>query len=129
MIIIVCGSRTFDNPAWLFRKLDRLTRKLDKRKLTIVTGAQRSKAGKDHWYGADYWAERWAGNHGVHLVRYHAAWEKGKGAGMARNSEMVEQSGAAVLVAIWDGCSPGTADAVAKARRKGLRVIIWYFEE
>ena len=129
MRIIICGSRSFDDPAWLHRKLDRLTRKLDTRKLTVVTGAQRSKAGKDHWYGADYWAERWAANHSVNLVRYHADWEKGKGAGPRRNSEMVEQSGATVLVAVWDGSSSGTADAVAKARKAGLRVIIWYFEE
>ena len=126
MILIVCGSRTFDDPAFLFKKLDRLTRKLDKRKLTVVTGAQRSKAKDGHWHGADYLAERWAKENWCNLLRFHADWQKhGKAAGMIRNSEMLEESKATALVAFRvNGPSPGTDDAVAKARKKGLRVIV-----
>lgn len=126
MILIICGSRVFDDPEFLFRKLDSLTRKLDKKKLTIVTGAQRSKAPDGHWHGADFFAEKWAKENWCNLLRFHADWQKhGKAAGPIRNTEMLEESGATVLVAFRaDGPSPGTDDVVTKARKKGLKVIV-----
>ena len=124
MTIIVCGSRVFDDHEFLFRKLDSLTRKLDKKKLTVCTGAQRSKAKDGHWHGADFFAERWAAKNWCNLLRFHANWDKhGKSAGMIRNSEMLKESKATVLIAFRvDGDSPGTDDMVAKARKKKLTV-------
>ena len=126
MILIVCGSRSFDDPEFLFRKMDSLTRKLNKKKLTIVTGAQRSKAKDGHSHGADYFAEQWARKNWCNMLRFHADWQKhGKAAGMIRNTEMLKESEATVLIAFRvNGPSPGTDDSVAKARKKGLRVIV-----
>ncbi len=126
MTIIICGSREFDDPEFLFRKLDSLTRKLNKKKLTIVTGAQRSKAKDGHWHGADFFAEKWAAKNWCNLLRYHADWKKhDKAAGMIRNSEMIDESGATAVIAFHVGSSPGTADTIAKARKKKLKVKVF----
>jgi len=73
--------------------------------------------------GVDGLGERWALEHGVPIVRVLPDWRRyGRGAGLVRNAEMVD--GAEALVALWDGKSRGTANVVAVASRKGLRVFV-----
>lgn len=117
MRIIVCGSRTFMDYTLLQETLDRLTRKLDKAKLVILSG---------HTRGADTLAEHWCFVRHVSLEVYHPDHNThGKAAPHVRNREMVEAADA--LVAFWDGESPGTASIVALARKKKLKVRVVRF--
>lgn len=126
MKIIVCGSRTFDDLLFLARKLETRTRNL--KEVVVITGAQVTKDKYGRKYGADYLAEKWALSKGHTIVRYHADWNKhGAKAGPIRNSEMLRDSGARVLIAFWDGKSPGTKDSIDKARKAGLKVIIYRY--
>lgn len=118
MRIIIAGSRDFDDYPLLCETMDKLTRKLDKKKLVILSGGAK---------GADKLGEQWAFERGVGTVEiYHADWTKhGKSAGPIRNEEMAEN--ADVLVAFWDGKSPGTKDMISQAKKKGLKVRVVYF--
>lgn len=114
--VVVCGTRTFTDWKFLYKELDRLTKKLDRP--VIVTGAAK---------GADQFAENWANERRLVNVRYHAQWQKyGAKAGPIRNSEMLEETIAlrkpAFLVAFHDGKSKGTADAIVKAKKLGYKV-------
>lgn len=121
MRLIVGGSRTFNNYPLLKQKLDLLTSKLDRTRLTIVSGGAS---------GADKLAEQWAFERMVKSEVFHARWrELGKKAGILRNTEMVDscdpKKDAAVF--FWNKTSTGTADAIGKARRRGLRVRVILF--
>lgn len=116
MKIIVAGPRDFTDSAFVSRKLDRLTRNL--RSVVIVTGACPT--------GVDRLAEEWAYKYMHTVERWHADWDKhGKGAaGLIRNRQMIEESGAKTLVAFWDASNPtsGTGNAITTARKAGLKV-------
>jgi len=115
MKIIVSGSRSITQRKFIYDKLDALTAKLDD--FIIVTGGCPR--------GADQLAEDWALTNGITVINYHAEWDKlGKAAGILRNQKMLNESGAKTLVAFWDGISKGTADCIARARKKGLKVRI-----
>ena len=69
--------------------------------------------------GVDALGKRWAKENSIKIEYYLANWKKfGKAAGPMRNSKMV--SNAEALVLVWDGKSKGSADVLAKARTKGL---------
>jgi hypothetical protein len=113
MRLIVCGTRTFTDRDLLFRKLDAFTAKLDKKKLTIIHGGAK---------GADTLANDWAFHRMVHMLVFHADWDKhGKAAGPMRNKEMINAEPDA-LVAFWDGKSPGTRSMIALAYQAKLKV-------
>ena len=114
--IIVAGSRTFSDYAFLKAKLDRLTCNLQD--FVIVSGAAK---------GADRLGERYADENGKTVIRFHADWDGlGKKAGILRNEEMVSMSGAKALVAFrCEGKSTGTDDVIARARKAGLKVIVY----
>lgn len=64
--------------------------------------------------GADRLGERWAFNMGVWLEVYPADWNTyGKAAGAIRNKEMAAK--ADILIAFWDGKSPGTRNMIEHA--------------
>jgi len=110
--VIVAGSRDFDDYDLLKRKLDIFLLGRDRAGITILSGAAR---------GADKLGERYANEHGYSIMRFPADWRSyGKAAGPIRNADMV--SIAHALVAFWDGESRGTADVIAKARAKDLKV-------
>jgi len=71
--------------------------------------------------GVDALGERWALEHGLHVVRFPARWKYyGRRAGVIRNLEMVRFADA--LVAVWDGQSKGTGHTIREARKRGLLV-------
>ena len=73
--------------------------------------------------GVDAAAEAEALACGLPVVSLPAAWSRfGRAAGMRRNGEVVAR--ASLVVAFWDGVSPGTRDAIARARRAGLPVFV-----
>lgn len=73
--------------------------------------------------GVDKLAEQFADQHGLPITIFRPNWALHKrGAGHRRNEDMVNACD--VLVAIWDGKSPGTAHAVKYARKKRKPVFI-----
>lgn len=73
--------------------------------------------------GVDRLGETWASNHGIPIEKYPANWDAyGKSAGYRRNAVMA--SNADVLIAVWDGHSPGTRHMIDTAIGMGLSVYI-----
>lgn len=78
--------------------------------------------------GADYWGELWALRNSIPVDRYPADWEKhGNAAGPIRNREMAKVAGQ--LIALWDGKSRGTASMIAEARKLGLYVHVYRYDQ
>ncbi|MBN9517001.1 phage integrase N-terminal SAM-like domain-containing protein [bacterium] len=108
--VLVAGSRAFADYPLLAATLDRLL--AGPGAWVVVSGA----AG-----GADRLGERYAAARGWAVERHAPDWDRhGRAAGPIRNREMV--AGCARAVFFWDGASPGTADAIARARRAGVPV-------
>lgn len=88
---------------------------VDPRTDVIVSGGAR---------GADAFAKQLALQRGFHYIDVPAVWNRGKGAGFARNTVIADV--ADHVIAVWDGESRGTADTIEKARRAGRTVeVIW----
>lgn len=67
--------------------------------------------------GADRLGERYAAE------RHPADWGRhGRGAGYVRNRRLIEAADVAVF--FWDGASRGTADAIGRAKARGIPVEI-----
>jgi len=110
--VIVVGSRTVSDRAYVFEALDRVLARLDPRLIEIVSGTAR---------GADRLGEAYAAARGLPLRRFPADWARhGRAAGFRRNEAMAAY--ATHLVAFWDGRSRGTRHMIETARRAGLRV-------
>lgn len=113
--VIVAGSRTICNQAFVFNHLDRLlANKMKLDSIQIISGTAR---------GVDQIGEAYAKAKGIECVRFPADWEKyGKRAGYLRNQQMAEHADA--LVAFWDGQSRGTKHMIEIARSRHLTVRI-----
>ena len=73
--------------------------------------------------GPDTWGRLWAEQQGIPVISYPADWERyGRSAGMIRNREMISASDA--VLALWDGKSKGTGQAIALAKRRGIPVYL-----
>lgn len=73
--------------------------------------------------GPDTWGRLWAEQRGIPVISYPADWERyERSAGMIRNREMIGAADA--VLALWDGKSKGTRDAIALARRRGIPVYL-----
>lgn len=118
--LLVCGSRSFTDYELLEWKLEQVTFKWEDVK--VVHGACRQ--------GADLLAEKWAEANWYDRQHFPADWHgRGRGAGMRRNTTMVEAvlAEGGYMVAFWDGSSPGTADTIEKFRRQSSRFSIQLF--
>lgn len=75
-------------------------------------------------HGIDHAGEAWAAAHRLPVKKIMAEWAQyGRAAGPRRNRAMAEYARPdGVLVAVWDGRSRGTANAIDAARLAGLRV-------
>lgn len=57
------------------------------------------------------------------MISYPADWERyGRSAGMIRNREMI--NAADEVLALWDGKSKGTGQAIALSKRRGIPVYL-----
>lgn len=73
--------------------------------------------------GADFLAVRYAKSRMIPLVEHKPDWQKHqKAAGAIRNRIIVAESD--LVVALWDGKSPGTAITIEEAKKAGKQVII-----
>jgi len=110
MNVAVIGSRTFADKALLFDSLS----KVPGISLIISGGA----------VGADRLAEQYAREMGIPCKVFLPDWKQyGRSAGIIRNKEIVKA--ADIVIAFWDGQSPGTKYSIALAHelKKELQVI------
>jgi hypothetical protein len=110
MKVIIAGSRTITNYSLVVEAVKKSGFEITE----VVSGG----AG-----GVDRLGEEWAFEHKVPVKKFPADWKKhGKAAGMIRNKQMVEYSDA--LIAIWDSQSPGTANTIKNAKKKGIKLYV-----
>lgn len=115
------GSRTWDDPQFIYDRLREMCAKSHPGTLTVVHGG--CPKGADAI--AHDWCWQWAGhaNEEVHP----ADWEKhGKAAGYVRNREMVV-SGAGIVLAFIRGNSPGASHCAREADAAGLAVATYEY--
>jgi hypothetical protein len=110
MKLIIAGSRTFTDYQLLCQTLapecPRITQ--------VITGGAR---------GTDQLGYRWAWKHAIRHQLFRADWERfGKSAGVRRNHQMAQAGD--MLLAFWDGQSPGTAHMVQCMRQLGKPVVV-----
>jgi len=110
MRTLICGSRDFLDGQAAFRFLDSLRTQ----PTLVISGAAR---------GADTIARAWAIHRKIPLQEYPADWKlHGKGAGFRRNLEMLDAC--EVVVAFWDGSSPGTQHTLREAQARKLPIYL-----
>lgn len=110
--IIIAGSRGIDDWPLVKRTLDILLAATSDAE--VVSGGAR---------GVDAMGEQYAEERGWNVRLFVPDWKmRGKAAGPIRNREMAEY--ADMLIAFWDGRSPGTANMIDEARAQGLELRI-----
>lgn len=119
--VCVSGTRTFADFDFLYEKMEHLTYWFEWCELVVGSeGYKRDRA--SDWTGADYHARRWAGlNHYPQRIFFPEWGRYGPKAGPIRNSEMIHHLTLfprRLFVAFHDGRSPGTADAIKKAKAR-----------
>lgn len=108
MKVIVAGSRDFTDYEYVAEHLDKYLKNF--KDIIIVSGGAQ---------GVDALGEEYAEYYGHHVKRFKANWkEHGRAAGLIRNKQMAEY--ADMLIAFWDGESPGTKDMIDNAKRLKL---------
>lgn len=126
----VIGSRNFVD----YDKINEVLSKLnEKYELIIVSGGAN---------GADSLGEKWADENHCETMIFHADWKDlsqpdariktnkygikyDANAGFRRNKEIVDNSD--LVIAFWDGKSPGTKNSIDYANKTNTRVIIYKF--
>lgn len=110
MRVIVCGSRTWDNPHPIWQSLERIAEQHPDAE--IIHGAAR---------GADSLADAAAKALGLKVTPVPADWEKfGKAAGPMRNKQMLDLAPDRLLAFRCPGQSKGTDHMITIARRAGV---------
>lgn len=105
MKVAVIGSRGFDDQEKLYRALDSYHNK-QKIDLIISGGA----------VGADQLAEQYAKERGIPVKIFKPDYAKhGRGAPIRRNTLIIEN--ADIVLAFWDGKSPGTKNSLDQAKK------------
>jgi hypothetical protein len=111
MVVAIIGSREFNDYNLMCKTLNPVK---DKITLIVSGGA----------YGADKLGERFAEDNNIPTKIFIPDWDRlGKRAGFVRNKDIV--NAADVIIAFWDGKSPGTASALdyAESVEKPFKVI------
>lgn len=111
MKVLLCGSRTIDDPAVVSRAVEQS----GIRPTQIISGGAR---------GVDRLAGEYATAKGIEFIEYLADWAKyGKRAGFLRNYAMVGAADA--VIAVWDGTSAGTQHSIEYAKSCGKEVFVY----
>ena len=110
MKLIVAGSRTFQDYALLASVLGQHRHHITE----LLHGGAR---------GADQLGFRWALKHHIRSRCFAADWERfGKSAGVRRNHQMAQAGD--MLLAFWDGRSPGTRHLIGCMQQLGKPVVV-----
>lgn len=129
--VLVAGTRTFSDRAFLFKQMDRLTRKLVKP--VIMTGAGHywlKIDGKPAKVGADLFAEEWAYSHYHAVLRFHPDFDNHKAPEvfLIRNREMVDElllHRQRYAAFFHDGKSSGTKFTIDLCRKAGVKMEVF----
>lgn len=110
-VVLACGSQGWDRPELVGERLARLPAG------TVVVHGQCPR-------GADLHVALHCRALGIEQRPYAAKWRSaGRDAGWQRNRRMLDEEPEVELVlAFWDGASPGTKDMIDESRRRGLKV-------
>ena len=110
MKLIIAGSRTFTDYQLLCQTLAPERHRITQ----VLMGGAR---------GADQLGYRWAWKHAIKHQLFRADWERfGKSAGVRRNYQMAQAGD--VLIAFWDGQSPGTRHMIMCMQQLGKPVVV-----
>ena len=124
MRVLVCGSRTINNPRPVCEALNclwGLHRVMCQEMLVVVHGG--CSAGPDR-HAQDWYETMYQWNRDVGQEVFMADWKThGKAAGPIRNSVMIGQDIDLVL-AFWDGVSRGTANMVELAIQRKVPYLL-----
>jgi predicted Rossmann fold nucleotide-binding protein DprA/Smf involved in DNA uptake len=110
MIVAIVGSRNFADYLLFQRVVDEFC--LNNQVTGLVSGGAR---------GADKLAERYAAERKLEIEVLKPDWSKGRGAGIARNADIVAKADA--VITFWDGRSPGTRNTIQRAVKAGKPVV------
>jgi hypothetical protein len=114
MRVLVCGSRTFNDYEFARRVLSSFGI------TSIVHGGA---------LGADSCGARYAEEIGVPCIAFNADWGTyGRRAGPIRNERMLREGTPDLVVAFWDGKSPGTQNMIGLAKAAGVRTEVYIYE-
>jgi hypothetical protein len=109
--VIVAGSRSIADQGKVEEVLDRLEFPITE----VVSGCA---------IGPDRFGEAWARRRGVPVKTFRPNWTLlGAAAGPVRNKAMAAYGD--VLVAFWNGVSPGTDNMIKTMRRLGKPVVVF----
>ncbi|BBI30159.1 DUF2493 domain-containing protein [Acanthamoeba castellanii medusavirus] len=109
--VAIVGGRDFADKTRLYEVMDELALKHE---IACVVGGGAT--------GADSLGAEWAKDRGIATRVFIPEWKKhGRKAGILRNGQIVDA--ADMLVAFWDGKSPGTRNSVQRAEKKGIPVV------
>lgn len=112
MKLIIAGSRTFTD----YQRVCKVLAAYKGQVTQVLTGGAR---------GADQLGYRWAWKHGLgkqHRCFRALWWKFGRSAGMRRNVQLAQAGD--MLVAFWDGQSPGTRHMIQCMHALGKPVVI-----
>jgi len=126
VLMIIAGGRDFDDDEMMREALYRFPDILTSE---IVNGMCPT--------GADKLAREYARQRGRKVHEFPADWDKfRKSAGPLRNGKMAQfvcdrmnDRVRGVLIAFWDGTSPGTKDMINQALHKGLEVHVYRYSK
>lgn len=110
MKVAIIGSRAYKNYASICAQMDELLIFFDNAFTDVISGEAR---------GVDKLGAQWARSRDISVIEKPADWKLGQGAGMARNTNIVQE--ADFIVAFWDGKSLGTRDSLNKCKKFGKR--------
>jgi hypothetical protein len=110
MKLIIAGSRTFTDYQLLCQGLGPERHRITE----VIHGGAR---------GADQLGFRWALRHQVRSRCFAADWARfGKSAGIRRNCQLAQAGD--LLIAFWDGRSPGTAHMMRCMQQLGKPIVV-----
>jgi hypothetical protein len=114
MTLIIAGSRTFTDYQHMCQALAPERHRITE----VIHGGAR---------GADQLGFRWAVRHHVRSRCFAADWRRfGKSAGIRRHSQLAQAGD--LLIAFWDGRSPGTAHMMRCMQQLGKPVVVIRFD-
>jgi len=111
--LAVVGSRSLADEEKFASNLEQFIKGIDKPLKEIVSGGAK---------GADTFAKNFANANDIPLVEYYPNWKLGRDAGFRRNTQIVSRAN--VVIAFWDGESPGTRNTIAQALERNMLVYI-----
>jgi hypothetical protein len=116
MKIIICGTRTMNDAAFVKECLDKSKFR------SVMTEVLTGGAG-----GVDTIAYWWARFNKIPCRVFRARWSDGPWAGPLRNHKMVKEADG--LIAIWEGTSRGTRNTIRNAEEAGIPVEVHTFKQ